>query len=104
MTRPLRVGDRVTATGIVEESSPGLLVRFEGGISTTWLTDGEAERVTLIAPAEPPVGSVVVKDGVAYVHISGPGSCWRSTDATPIVDNWCNISDGDIIFDPRSTE
>lgn len=108
MSRPLRVGDRVTATGTVTDphGDGDVLVRWDG------YSDGQGSwilpaGVTLITPAEPPVGSVVVKDGVAWTRFrrqmkADAEVCWFR-QVTAFDDEyvmWAVISDGDVIFTP----
>ena len=97
MSRPLRVGDRVTATGTVWciDSLGMARVDFDG--------DGAIYKapsdLTLIEPAEPPVGSVVVKDGTAWIRWNtGIGAHWRNEHGDQ--DLWVNLSDGEVIFTP----
>ena len=101
MSRQLRVGDRVTATGTVRnlskyylDGSDAITVDVDGDLKGSFIFDASA--LTLIAPAEPPVGSVVVKDGVAWVR-SGPVG-WLSHDGEYRI--WDDISDGEVIFVP----
>ena len=104
MTRPFRKGDRVTATGMVVSvrSLDRALIQFEGGLAETALIN--TEDLALIEPAEPPVGSVVVKDGVAWVRQDsrqtgyGPDLVWVAADTARA--EWRYLSDGDIIFTP----
>jgi hypothetical protein len=106
MTRPLRVGDRVTATGTVQRVTSTLLdqtirvaiVAFDGDdYQTSEGTAMDINALTLIERTEPPVGSVVVKDGKAWVrhddywHTHGPD--WTCA-------GWSDISDGEVIFTP----
>jgi hypothetical protein len=102
MTRPLRVGDRVTATGTI--AGP-VGIGYPDGWRVTW-TDGDApvwqspvptSALTLIAPAEPRVGSVVVKDGVAWVR---DRAGWRDVTGYRGCREWDDISDGEVIFIP----
>ena len=97
MSRPLRVGDRVTETGTVWciDSLGMARVDFDG--------DGAIYKapsdLTLIEPAEPPVGSVVVKDGTAYLHEFHDDVAWTcATDGQ--CHRWSDLSDGEVIFTP----
>jgi hypothetical protein len=96
MTRPLRAGDRVRATGTVMSigGPDRALIQFEGGISETALIN--TEDLALITPAEPPVGSVVVKGGVAWVRLSD-GWCTYGLAGTF---HWSKLADGDVIHTP----
>lgn len=104
MSRPLRVGDRVTATGTVDDphGDGDVLVRWDGYSAgqASWILPN---ALTLIAPAEPPVGSVVVKDGAAWTNMaegcySDPLGPWSDAEGNNVF--WPDISDGDIIFTP----
>jgi hypothetical protein len=99
--RPLRLGDRVTATGTVMDTRDVeyAVVRWDG--------DGVARRsapyaiLTLIEPAEPPAGSVVVKDGVAWTrmpddYFHSPLGPWLSSYGDQ--EFWPGLSDGEVIF------
>jgi hypothetical protein len=91
------VGDRVTATGTVAgvSASRRYTVRFDGdGMYRNGLAP---DALTLIEPAEPPVGSVVVKDGVAWVRNSGDYWVNNAVDQTRA---WPLIGDGEVIFIP----
>jgi hypothetical protein len=96
MTRQLRAGDRVTATGTVMSigGPDRALIQFEGGISETALIN--TEDLALITPAEPPRGSVVVKDGVAWMRLSHGWVTYGLPNAFP----WSDIADGDVIHVP----
>jgi hypothetical protein len=108
MTRPLRKGDRVTATGTVVGDAVFSLsyVRWDG------TSEGGGEEIstaalTLIEPAEPPVGSVVVKDGVAWTRepftlSGGKHGTWRANSG--MRRRWSDLSDGEIVFQPGVTE
>lgn len=98
MSRPLRVGDRVAATGTViitgdPYEAPTVKWDAHGDWTAEWQHDAEA--LTLIAPAEPPVGSVVVYDGQAWVRQIGG---WYQCDGDDAL--WPDLSDGDVIFTP----
>ena len=60
-------------------------------------------NLSLVSRAEPPVGSVVVKDGVAWVKeaIAAPNvpDPWLST-VDEVWAVWADISDGTVIFRP----
>jgi hypothetical protein len=98
--RPLRKGDRVTATGTVA----GIADIEDGQVEIRWdnASDSWAEEVsalTLIEPPEPPVGSVVVKDGTAWIRWNtGIGAHWRNEHGDQ--DLWANLSDGEVIHTP----
>jgi hypothetical protein len=101
VSRPLRVGDRVTATGTVSTVEPAeghVTVNFDGTTAPNGFYIKDADALTLIAPAEPPVGSVVVKDGVAYQR-RGILERWYHPWGAAI--EWGDISDGDVIFQPE---
>ena len=105
----MRPGDRVTATGTVQRVTSTLLdqtirvavVAFDGDdYQTGEGTPVDVNALTLIEPAEPPVGSVVVKDGVAWVRgRDGDEEPWwnAASDDTCV---WTYISDGEVIFTP----
>jgi hypothetical protein len=108
MSRPLRVGDRVTATGTVSKFhgyNNGIVsIRFDGCSVPNGFYIQDADALTLIAPDEPPVGSIVVLEGVAYIREFSEGAGW-TTPSTGICYRWDNyISDGDLIFTPGGTE
>jgi hypothetical protein len=101
MTRPLRVGDRVTATGTVTDVSGShrYTVKFDG--DAMYRNGLPPEALTLIEPAEPPVGSVVVKDGVAWTRYHAR---WYTESVAegvgPRVGKWRDLDDGEVIFTP----
>jgi len=93
------VGDRVTATGTVTYASKhdavcDVHIDGEDGTRHSFA----AAALTLIEPAEPPVGSVVVKDGVAWSRgkANGDEPWWSPTRSV----GWSEISDGEVIFTP----
>jgi len=99
VSRPLRVGDRVTATGTVTRhgTTPEVfLVKLDGAYSDDAL---EARALTLLEPAEPPVNSVVVKSGVSWVRNS-IGS-WVAVGVDLAARKWSDLSDGEVIFEPE---
>jgi hypothetical protein len=105
MSRQLRAGDRVSATGTVQRIAPTLMdpeivcgvVAFDGDdYQTGEGTAISVEALTLLTPAEPPVGSVVVKDGVAWVRLSD-GWCTYGLAGTF---HWSKLADGDVIHVP----
>jgi len=98
----------VTATGTVQRTTSALLdpsikvaiVAFDGDAYQTHEgTPVDVNALTLIEPAEPPVGSVVVKDGVAYMHEFTDGNAW-TTAKDGMCHPWADISDGEVIFTP----
>jgi hypothetical protein len=110
MTRPLRTGDRVSATGTVTYiGSLDIDVQWDPADPADkgvyeW---GHAPRaLILIEPAEPPVGSVVVKDGVAWTRYSTQAldendvSWWECSGSSTV---WEHISDGTVIHTPGET-
>jgi hypothetical protein len=106
MTRQLRVGDRVTATGTVTRiAGHNAYVRWEGEQQkiSRWHSGA---ALTLIEPAEPPVGSVVVKDGVAWTReffaLTEEALQWRGDSG--MRQRWADLSDGDVIFQPGVTK
>lgn len=103
MTRRLRVGDGVTLEGVVRYVSlDGLSVDVT--VREDRVITAPMDCLNLVAPAEPPAGSIVVKDGIAWVRdnvyeayeaypwfsVQGQGK-WRA---------WEDISDGEVIFTP----
>lgn len=97
MSDDLKPGDRVR-------------VEFEGvysgehsdGFATVDLADEwcavPTSAITRITPAEPPAGSVVVKDGVAYQRWGVMGWCTPGTaGAYPQNTPWSDLCDGDVI-------
>ncbi len=97
MNRPLRVGDRVTATGVVSDVSLSGLPRVDFGQGRRlWL---EPSDLTLIESPEPSVNSVVVKDGVSWVRNS-IGS-WVAVGVDLAARKWSDLSDGEVIFEPE---
>lgn len=100
----------MTATGTVQRTTSTLLdpsirvaiVAFDGDDYCTHEgTAVDVNALTLIEPAEPPVGSVVVKDGVAWVWACKDSPKFHWID--PLTESWAewsDISDGDIIFTP----
>lgn len=106
MSRELRPGDRVTATGTVRhvgryalDNSPAVTVSIDGDVKGSFVFDGSA--LTLIEPAEPPVGSVVVKDGVAWTRTLRD---WHAHIRGYEYATWTDLSDGDVIFVPGDSK
>jgi hypothetical protein len=56
------------------------------------------EALTLIEPAEPPVGSVVVQGGIAWVR--DHGNRWYGIGRGGPLAEWPDLSDGEVIFQP----
>jgi hypothetical protein len=99
VNRPLRVGDRVTATGTVTYVGVFIHVDLDGDARFSRSAVTDPATWTLIEPAEPPVGSVVVKDGTAWIRWNtGIGAHWRNEHGDQ--DLWVNLSDGEVIFTP----
>lgn len=108
-SRPLQAGDRVTAVGTVRDALEGWVrVLFDDAETTNIFTHGDIQALTLIAPAEPPIGSVVVKGGVAWVHVG------RFENGHVVRDGWYEplsgifgtwddgfLHDGDIVYQPQ---
>lgn len=92
--RPFRKGDRVTLTATVKESTGAGVIVDLGG-ERTWLP---AAALALIEPAEPPVGSVVVHNGQAWVR--GVRGWWYGTSPATSTVKWSDLADGDVIFTP----
>jgi hypothetical protein len=93
MPRTFKPGDRVTLTAEVHsglDSDGEYFIHLVGSNRSTY---ARHEALTLIAPAEPPVGSVVVKDGVAWTR-----GCFDWADYNDDRAAWSDLSDGEIIF------
>jgi len=104
----VRPGDRVTATGTVQRTTSTLLdpsirvaiVAFDGDDYCTHEgTAVDVNALTLIEPAEPPVGSVVVKDGVAYMREFSDAAAWTTARDGKCY-RWSDLSDGTVIHTP----
>jgi hypothetical protein len=102
-----RVGDRVRAEGVVDQvdNYGWVYVIWDGASGQFGFAARHQAALTLIerpAPPEPPVGSVVVKDGTAWVREhrvqTGARLSWRGLSS--MYRDWSDISDGDVIFTP----
>jgi hypothetical protein len=105
MNRPLRVGDRVARASLgtvvtsgVGVDAPAVEVAWE--TATREIVWEFVSDLTRVEPTEPPVGSVVVKDGLAYTRFTDSDvRCWDHY-MQPEYATWGDISDGKIIFIP----
>ena len=100
MSRKPQVGDTVRVTGTVVSTNS-----VAGWVGVSPSDDGSAfsvniENVEVMHPAEPPVGSVVVKGGVAYRRSDVYFDNWYPTLSTIRRTKWPEISDGEIVFVP----
>lgn len=98
-----KIGDRVYMMGTVTDLSRfalddtvAVLVNVDGTKIGSRAYD--AEGLTLISSGEPPVSSVVVKDGVAWHRSKTFGWHTHPNDDKPTVTDWSEIHDGDVVF------
>jgi hypothetical protein len=94
MSRQLREGDRVSATGTVLGISGDNHAMIE--MPTGDLLACPSDALTLLTPAEPPMGAVVVKDDVAWILLSDGWCTYGFAGRTP----WSELADGDVIHVP----
>ena len=106
MIRVLRHGDRVKIDGVYEGTDAGGWARVSVDTPDSGTTVVvPAGAVIFVATAEPPVGSVVVKDGASFIReVGSDGSArWWSPKAL-VWRRWDDISNGKIVFTPGGSE
>jgi hypothetical protein len=98
MSGELRKGDTVQLKARVRSIGGEYVnVTVEGDSGPTFAFKREA--LTRIGRPQPPVGTVVVKEGVAWQR-SRMSSRWYSPGNGRTLD-WDDVSDGTIIFEPE---
>lgn len=113
--RRFRPGDRVGLTGTVTnvsadrvDGTPKMVyVKFDDALDEFGFDVGVNDRaLNLLEPAEPPVGSVVVFDNVAYTRWwdGGPESHNWESSVPGGSRKWSDIFDGTIIYVPTPKE
>lgn len=114
-TRRFRPGDRVGLTGTVTsvgadpiDGTPKMIyVKFDDALDEFGFDVGVNDRaLNLLEPAEPPVGSVVVFDNIAYTRWwAGDSENYNWESSVPSGSRkWSDISDGTVIYVPIPEE
>lgn len=104
--RPIEVGDLVTiectVTGLLSQCGYDYLMVYPGGLAAPSRDEAicvealSAARVAPPEPLEPPPGSVVVKDGIAWARSQIAG--WYGLQRGAPASSWSRLSDGKVIF------
>jgi hypothetical protein len=104
--RTLKVNDRVSATGtIVGIEEDQAVVEWDGvGPARLRQWNHSLDALTFIEPTEPPTGSVLVKDGISWMHEGPATETDKDSWWSPVKQKWVQweaVKDGDIIFIPE---